>query len=69
MYEITKDIMSYLINGDYDHPWTINEESIISTPFVDNLPDLVSGFQTNFTIIVPYDNSACELPFDPEKLL
>lgn len=68
MYEITKDIMSYLINGDFEHPWTIVEDSIISTPFVDNLPDLVSGFQTIFTIIVPFDNSGCELPFNPDKL-
>lgn len=68
MYEITKDIMAYLINGDYDHPWTIVEESIISTPFVDNLPDLTAGYQTNFTIILPYDNSGCDLPFDPSKL-
>jgi hypothetical protein len=68
MFEITKDIVAYLINGDYNHSWEINEESIISTPFVDNLPDLTTGYQTNFTIILPYDNGACELPFDQTKL-
>jgi hypothetical protein len=68
MYEITKDIVAYLINGEFDHPWIIDEESIVSTPFVDNLPDLTAGYQTNFTIRLPYNNSGCELPFDPTKL-
>jgi len=68
MYEITKDIIAYLINGDYNSPWDMIEDSIISSPFVDNLPDLTAGYQTNFTIILPYDNGACELPFDPAQL-
>jgi len=35
---------------------------------VDNLPDLTAGYQTNFTIKIPYNNSGCELPFDPAQL-
>jgi hypothetical protein len=68
MFEITKDIVAYLTNGEYQAPWQIVEDSIISIPFVDNLPDLTAGYQTNFTIKLPYNNSGCELPFDPSKL-
>lgn len=68
MLEITKDIIAYLINGDYDAPWTINETSIVSNPFVDNLPDLTSGWQTNFQIRLPFNNTGCDLPFDPTQL-
>jgi hypothetical protein len=68
MFEITKDIVAYLTNGEYEAPWEIVEDSIISIPFVDNLPDLTAGYQTNFTIRLPYNNSGCELPFDPTKL-
>jgi hypothetical protein len=64
MLEVTKDIISYLINGDFDHPWTIDETSMIITPFVDNLPDLTAGWQTNFTIKVDYNNNGCDLPFN-----
>ena len=64
MLEITKDIIAYLTNGDFDHPWTIDETSMIITPFVDNLPDLTAGWQTNFTIKVDYNNNGCDLPFN-----
>jgi hypothetical protein len=68
MLEITKDIISYLLNGNFDAPWIINEASIVTTPFVDNLPDLTSGWETRFTIRLPFDNTGCDLPFDPTQL-
>jgi len=68
MNEISKDIIAYLINGDYNLPWSIDENSITSTPFVDNFPDLVSGFQTDFTIRMKFDNTGCLETFDPLKL-
>jgi hypothetical protein len=64
MLEITKDIIGYLINGDVDSDWIIDETSMIITPFIDNLPDLTAGWQTNFTIKVPYNNTGCDLPFN-----
>jgi formaldehyde-activating enzyme involved in methanogenesis len=68
MLEITKDIISYLLNGNYDADWILDDTSIVSTPFVDNLPDLTAGYQTNFRIRLPFDNSGCDLAFDPSKL-
>jgi hypothetical protein len=68
MLEITKDIISYLINGNEEADWIIDETSMTLQPFVDNLPDLTAGWQTNFTIRIPFNNSGCELPFDPTKL-
>lgn len=68
MLEITKDIISYLINGQAEFEWIIDEASMTLQPFVDNLPDLTAGWQTNFTIRTPFDNSGCDLPFDPTKL-
>lgn len=68
MLEITKDIMAYLINGDYNLPWIIDQSSINSVPFVDNFPDLVTGYQTSFVIELPYDNTGCLNTFDPTLL-
>jgi hypothetical protein len=68
MLEITKDIISHLINGNHDYEWIIDEASMTLQPFVDNLPDLLAGWQTNFTIKTPFDNGGCSLPFDPAKL-
>jgi hypothetical protein len=68
MLEVTKDIISFLINGDYNLPWTVDENTITSTPFVDNLPDLITGYQTNFSLILPYDNSGCIQSFNPSEL-
>ena len=68
MLEITKDIISYLINGKFDHPWIIDTSSIVSTPFVDNLPDLCAGTQTTFRLKLPFDDSGCELPFSIDEL-
>jgi hypothetical protein len=64
MLEITKDIIGYLINGDVNSDWIIDETSMVITPFIDNLPDLTAGWQTNFTIRVPYNNTGCDLPFN-----
>lgn len=68
MLEITKDILAYLINGDFDHEWIVDDASILSTPFVDNLPDLTAGIQTTLRIRLPFNNTGCELPFDPTLL-
>lgn len=68
MLEITKDIISHLLNGNEEYPWIIDETSMTLQPFVDNLPDLTAGWQTNFTIRTPFDNSGCDLPFNPDKL-
>jgi predicted XRE-type DNA-binding protein len=63
LMEITKDIISYLINGDFNADYTLDETSIVTNPFWDNLPDLTVGWETRFSITIDYDNSGCNLPF------
>ena len=64
MFEITKDMIAYFLNGNVNNEYNINPDSIISEPFVDRFPDLVTGWQTTFKITLPYDNSGCDLPFE-----
>mgnify|MGYP001765697917 CR=1 FL=1 len=66
-FEITKDIVAYLLNGDYTSPWYAIE-NVVSEPFVDNLGDILSGWSTTLNITVKFNSNGCELPFDPNKL-
>lgn len=64
MLDIGRDIISkILIDGDNN---TVDvdlvEDSVIFTPFTDNLPDLCTGFQFDF-IIEAKNNHSCALPF------
>jgi hypothetical protein len=68
MLEITKNILSYLINGNANSDWIFDENSVRVQPFVDNLPDLTAGWQTNFTIRCPFNNTGCDLPIDTSQI-
>ena len=65
MFNIGKDIINYLITTNQVGSPSINfvEESVIFTPFTDNLPDLCTGFQFDFQIYVR-NGIECELPFN-----
>lgn len=61
MFNIGRDIMTYLINAGALSNYDIEPE-IDFKPFVDSTPDLCAGFQFTFTFVVPWDMS-CTLPF------
>lgn len=65
--KITDDIVQYLKLNDPTMPWDIVTDSIISTPFIDKLPDYVAGWQTEFKFIVAASMQGCELPFTFEE--
>lgn len=63
LHEITKDIVSYLINGNFNAEYEIDDTSIVTNPFWDNLPDLTCGWETRFSITLDYNDTGCNLPF------
>lgn len=65
MFDIGRDIINQILLDSQPVTSTINlvEDSVIFTPFTDNLPDLCTGFQFDFVIEVQNKNS-CILPFN-----
>jgi predicted ATP-dependent Lon-type protease len=63
MLGITQDIVNkLLILSETSEVYQIIPESISSKPFIDNLPDLVAGWETSFTMRLKF-NTECTLPF------
>ena len=64
MFNVGRDIINYLLNQGTTATSTYElvEESVVFTPFTDNLPDLCTGFQFDFQIYVRNYNN-CDLPF------
>jgi hypothetical protein len=63
MFEIGRDVITYLINDSTTLDYDLVEESVVFTPFVDNFPDLCAGIQFDFQITTIYKKS-CNLPFN-----
>jgi hypothetical protein len=64
MFDIGKDIITKLLidSEPYTAEYQLVEDSVVFTPFTDNLPDLCTGFQFDFIIQI-INNNDCVLPF------
>ena len=62
MFDIGRDIITKILIDSQTSTFNLVEESVIFTPFTDNLPDLCTGFQFDFVIEV-LNKQSCDLPF------
>jgi hypothetical protein len=64
MFDIGRDIINQILLDSQPSSSTFDllEDSVVFTPFTDNLPDLCTGFQFDFVIEVLNINN-CDLPF------
>ena len=64
MFDIGRDIINQILLDSQPSSATFDliEDSVIFTPFTDNLPDLATGFQFDFVIEVQ-NKQTCILPF------
>jgi hypothetical protein len=62
MFDIGRDIINKILIDSQTATFDLIEDSVIFTPFTDNLPDLCTGFQFDFVIEIQNKN-ACDLPF------
>ena len=66
MFDIGRDIINKVLNDSVTPSNNLDlnllEDSVIFTPFTDNLPDLCTGFQFDFVIETRNINN-CALPF------
>jgi hypothetical protein len=64
MFDIGRDIINQILLDSQPSTATFDliEDSVVFTPFTDNLPDLSTGFQFDFVIEVQNKN-VCVLPF------
>jgi hypothetical protein len=62
MFDIGRDIINQVLIDSQTSTFDLIEDSVVFTPFTDNLPDLCTGFQFDFVIEVQNKNS-CDLPF------
>ena len=62
MFDIGRDIINQVLLDSQTATYDLIEDSVIFTPFTDNLPDLCTGFQFDFVIEVQNKN-VCVLPF------
>lgn len=58
--EIIKDFVSYFSNSGND--FNIDTETISVTPFFEDLDAILSGWQLDFTIIIPFYKNICDIP-------
>lgn len=62
MFDIGSNIISKILIDSQTNTFDLLEDSVIFTPFTDNLPDLCTGFQFDFVIEVQNKHN-CDLPF------
>ena len=62
MFDIGVDIISQMLIDSQTNSFDLIEDSVIFTPFTDNLPDLCTGFQFDFVLEVQNKHN-CDLPF------
>ena len=62
MFDIGRDIINQILIDSQTATFDLLEDSVVFTPFTDNLPDLCTGFQFDFVIEVLNIND-CVLPF------
>jgi hypothetical protein len=64
MFDIGRDIINQILLDSQPTSATFDllEDTVVFTPFTDNLPDLCTGFQFDFVISVKNIND-CVLPF------
>ena len=62
MFDIGRDIINQVLLDSQTATYDLIEDSVIFTPFTDNLPDLCTGFQFDFVIEVQ-NKQSCILPF------
>jgi len=62
MFDIGRDIINKILIDSQTATFDLLEDSVVFTPFTDNLPDLCTGFQFDFVIEVLNIND-CVLPF------
>ena len=62
MFDIGRDIINQVLLDSQTATYDLIEDSVIFTPFTDNLPDLCTGFQFDFVIEVQ-NKQTCILPF------
>lgn len=62
MFDIGSDIISQILIDSQTNTFDLIEDSIVFTPFTDNLPDLATGFQFDFVLEVQNKHN-CILPF------
>ena len=62
MFDIGVDIISQILIDSQTSTFDLIEDSVIFSPFTDNLPDLCTGFQFDFVIEVQNKHN-CDLPF------
>ena len=62
MFDIGRDIITKILIDSQTATFELVEESVIFTPFTDNLPDLATGFQFDMVLEVQNKHN-CVLPF------
>ena len=62
MFDIGRDIINQILIDSQTATFDLIEDSVVFTPFTDNLPDLCTGFQFDFVIEMLNINN-CDLPF------
>jgi hypothetical protein len=62
MFDVGRDIINKILIDSQTATFELIEDSVVFTPFTDNLPDLCTGFQFDFVIEIQNKN-ACDLPF------
>lgn len=62
MFDIGRDIINQILIDSQTNTFDLIEDSVVFTPFTDNLPDLCTGFQFDFVIEVQ-NKQTCILPF------
>jgi len=62
MFDIGRDIINQVLIDSQNNNFDLLEDSVVFTPFTDNLPDLCTGFQFDFVIEILNIND-CNLPF------
>jgi hypothetical protein len=62
MFDIGRDIINQVLLDSQTATYDLLEDSVVFTPFTDNLPDLCTEFQIDFVIEVQNKN-VCVLPF------
>lgn len=62
MFDIGRDIINKILIDSQTATFDLVEDSVVFTPFTDNLPDLCTGFQFDFVIEMLNINN-CDLPF------
>jgi hypothetical protein len=62
MHDIGRDIINKILIDSQTATFDLIEDSVVFSPFTDNLPDLATGFQFDFIIEVQ-NKQTCNLPF------